>query len=166
MRKRHWVPAFAGTTVSSLALFANGLLAASIALADCLTLASHPEGQVLAALVLPPDNPSFSLTYVHSVTRTPVAEFYRVAGGDIVETQMRFAQHGPGLPTEADAGGTFTRSNDGFVVTMDRHFPAIVMQVHGDQSPRLVAAGRALDLAQWGPRALALTAAPGPCADR
>ena len=73
---------------------------------------------------------------------------------------MRFEQHGPGLPTEADAGGTFSHSDGRFVVTMDRRFQAIVMQVHRDQSPRLVAGTRSVDLAQWGNRALALGVIP------
>ena len=42
----------------------------------------------------------------HSVTRTPVDERYRVDGDAIVQTGIAFEQHGPGLPTEADAGGT------------------------------------------------------------
>ena len=135
-----------------------------IAHAACLTLAAHPDGARLAALTLPPDDPSFSLVYTHSVTRTPVTESYRIDGSTIVETEMRFEQHGPGLPTEADAGGTFTRADGSFVVTMNRRFPAIVMQVHRDQSPRLTAGTRTLDLAQWGNRALALGVIASPCA--
>ena len=132
--------------------------------AACLTLAAHPDGARLLLLALAPDDTTFSIVYLHSVTRTPVTELYRVDGSEFVETEMRFEQHGPGLPTEADAGGTFTRSEGRFVVTMDRRFPAIVMQVHRDQSPRLVAGTRMLDLAQWGNRALALGVIPGPCA--
>ncbi len=79
---------------------------------------------------------------MHSVTRTPVTERYRVEGSGIVETEMRFEQHGPGLPTEADAGGTFSRADGRFVVTMDRRFPEIVMQVHRDQAPRIMAGTR------------------------
>ena len=133
-------------------------------LAACLTLAAHPDGVRLSLLALPADDASFALVYTHSVTRTPVTELYRIDGSEIVETEMRFEQHGPGLPTEADAGGTFTRADGRFVVTMNRRFPAIVMQVHRDQSPRLIAGTRMLDLAQWGNRALALGVIPGPCA--
>jgi hypothetical protein len=132
--------------------------------AACLTLAGHPDGERFASLMLPPDDASFSLVYTHSVTRTPVTERYRADGSEIVETEMRFEQHGPGLPTEADAGGTFSRVDGRFVVTMDRRFSTIVMQVHGDQSPRLIAGTRTLDLAQFGNRALALGVIPGPCA--
>jgi hypothetical protein len=131
--------------------------------AACLTLAGHPDGATVASIALP-DGAPFSIVYTHSVTRTPVTELYRVEGGAIVETEMRFEHHGPGLPTEADAGGTFSRADGGFVVTMQRRLSGIVMQVHRDQSPRLVAGTRTLDLAQWGNRALALGVIPGPCA--
>ena len=144
-------------------LFA-ALLLPSLAGAACLTLAGHPDGARLSLLALPADDASFAVSYVHSVTRTPVRERYLVAGREIVETEMRFEQHGPGLPTEADAGGTFTRSDGVFVVTMDRRFAEIVMQVHADQSPRLTAGSRSIDLAQWGNRALMLAVLPGACA--
>jgi hypothetical protein len=131
--------------------------------AACLTLAGYPVGERLSLLALPPDDASFSIVYTHSVTRTPVTEKYRVAGSEIVETEMRFEQHGPGLPTEADAGGTFSRVDGRFVVTMDRRLPEIVMQVHRDQTPRITAGTHSIDLAQWGNRALTLGAIPGSC---
>ena len=130
----------------------------------CLTLTSHPEGRALADFPLPQNFAEFTISYVHSVTRTPVTERYVAVGSEIVETEMRFEQHGPGLPTEADAGETFTSSNGHFVVTMDRHFPVIVMQVHADQSPRLVAGTGSLELAQWGNRAVSLAVVSSPCA--
>jgi hypothetical protein len=142
------------------------LVASGSAQGACLTLASHPDGASLSLIALPAEDASFTITYVHSVTRTPVLERYAISGSDIVETEMRFEQHGPGLPTEADAGGTFSHGDGRFVVTMDRHFPTIVMQVHRDQSPRLVAGTRSFDLAQWGNRALVLGAIPGSCAGR
>jgi hypothetical protein len=147
--------------VGLVAVFLAGPPAAHAA---CLTLAGHPDGARLSALALPPDDTSFVLVYTHSVTRTPVTELYLVDGSEIVETEMRFEQHGPGLPTEADAGGMFTRAGGRFVVTMDRHLSEIVMQVHRDQSPRLVAGTRTVDLAQWGNRALILGVIPGLCA--
>jgi hypothetical protein len=149
--------------IAGAGLLAALLAASSASLAACLTLAGHPNGARLSLLALPPDDTSFSIVYTHSVTRTPVTELYRLDGSEIVETEMRFEQHGPGLPTEADVGGTFSRTDGRFAVTMDRRFPEIVMQVHRDQSPRLVAGTRSLDLAQWGNRALALGVIPGLC---
>jgi len=150
--------------IACVGLVTACLAGSPIAHAACLTLTAHPDGARLAALALPPDDTSFSLAYTHSVTRTPVTELYRSDGSTIVETEMRFEQHGPGLPTEADAGGTFSRADGRFVVTMDRRLPEIVMQVHRDQSPRLIAGTRMLDLAQWGNRALSLGVMAGPCA--
>jgi hypothetical protein len=139
------------------------LLFPCLANAACLTLGSHPDNAPLLQVALPADDPSFMITYVHSVTRTPVMERYAISGSEIVETEMRFEQHGPGLPTEADKGGTFSHGDGGFVVTMDRHFPTIVMRVHRDQSPRLATGTRSLDLAQWGNRALLLGVIADPC---
>ena len=139
------------------------MLLPSLANGACLTLASHPDGATLSLLALPAGDATFAITYVHSVTRTPVEERYRISGSEIIESEIRFEQHGPGLPTEADPGGTFARSDGRFIVTMDRHFPEIVMQVHADQSPRLSAGSRSIDLAQWGNRALTLGVVADPC---
>lgn len=154
------------------ALLIPGLfaVAAGAVQAGCLVLASHPEGGALARFDVGPAQaglPSaFTVTYLHSVTRTPVDERYRLEGATIVQTEIRFMQHGPGLPTEADAGGAWRRDGDLFVVSMARPHDAIAMRVHRDQSPRLTVAGdsRAIDLAQWGDRALVLRGQPQPCA--
>lgn len=141
------------------------LLFPSLANAACLTLSSYPDGAQLSRLALPAGEAPFTITYVHSVTRTPVEEHYRVSGSEIIESEIRFEQHGPGLPTEADPGGTFMRSDGRFVVTMDRHFARIVMQVHADQVPRLNTGTRSIDLAHWGNRALTLGVIAGICGE-
>jgi hypothetical protein len=137
--------------------------AAPAAAVDCLVLASHPDGKPLAQVEAP--RGTFAIAYVHSVTRTPVDERYRIERGGIVQTRLRFEQHGPGLPTEADAGGTFAREGDAYVVTMARELRTIAMRVHADQKWRLAVDGdpRAVDLAQWGNRAIALSARAGAC---
>jgi hypothetical protein len=140
-----------------------GLSLPGLAQAACLELASHPDGATLQRIALPAPAPDFAITYIHSVTRTPVEERYRVDGAAIVETQIAFSQHGPGLPTAADAGSTMRMVDGRIVVTMARSFDAIVMRVHADQSPQLQAAGRATDLAAWGNRALLLRAVAGAC---
>lgn len=133
--------------------------------ATCLAIDSHPEAMPLSRIALPASDPTFTLRYVHSVTRTPVDEDYRVDGSTIVQTAIRFAQHGPGLPTEADAGASWRVDANGITVTMNRRHETIAMRVHADQAPRLTAAGdaRPVELARWGNRALVLSAAPGDC---
>ena len=90
------------------------LLTAEIAAAACVAIASHPDGAPLATYGLAAREPVFTVTYVHSVTLTPVEERYRIDGSTTVETVIRFEQHGPGLPTEADAGEQWTRRGDRF----------------------------------------------------
>jgi hypothetical protein len=140
-----------------------GLALPGVALAACLELASHPDGATLERMALPAPAPEFTITYIHSVTRTPVEERYRVDGAGLVETQMTFSQHGPGLPTAADAGSTMQTVDGHIVVTMARSFDEIVMRVHADQSPQLHAAGRTTQLAAWGNRGLVLRAVAGTC---
>lgn len=136
-------------------LAAAGLMPA-MAWATCLAIAAHPDGRALDTI----DAATFDIRYVHSVTRTPVVERYRIDGAILRETSIAFREHGPGLPTEADPGQSFERTAEGFVVTTDRAFDTIVMRVHAEQSPRLEAAGGAVDLSRWGNRAIALRAAP------
>ena len=140
-----------------------GLALPGSALAACLELASHPDGATLERIVLPAPAPEFAISYLHSVTRTPVEERYRVDGASIIEAQMTFSQHGPGLPTAADTGGMMQTVDGRFVVTMMRRFDEIVMRVHAAQTPQLHAAAGATDLARWGNRALVLRASAGAC---
>jgi hypothetical protein len=107
-----------------------GMMVATGGEPACIALAAHPEGGVVAQFDVPAAAPWFTVAYVHSVTRTPVVERYRVDNGTIVQTEIRFAQHGPGLPTQADTGGAFERRDGQFVVTMARRFPVVVMRVH------------------------------------
>ena len=137
--------------------------AAAAAHGACVTLAP-PDGPPLAHIALDDRDPTFRVTYTHSVTRTPVDELYRVDGTRIVETEIRFVEHGPGLPTAPDAGGAFERRDGRFVVRGARSFDRIVMRVHADQHPTLEAGAQSLDLARYGNRALALTAHAGACA--
>ncbi len=140
-----------------------GVLAGDLAHAACLALTSDPDGAPLGLLALGGADPAFSVTYVHSVTRTPVDERYRVEFDSIVQTEIRFEQHGPGLPTAPDAGSRWTHDERGFAVTTNRRFERIVMRVHADQKPTLAAGPQAIALAQWGNRAIALAAVAGPC---
>jgi hypothetical protein len=143
-----------------------GLFAAGIAHAACIAVASSPDGERVAAVSLPAQAPVFTVTYVHSVTRTPVEERYRVDGDAIVETEIRFEQHGPGLPTEPDAGERWTRLGDRYVVTLNRRFLRVVMRIDAETRPTLSTDGQRVDLAQWGSRSLELKPIPEPCTQR
>ncbi len=148
---------FLRSVVATFAVLATlGLAPTTTDAAVCLTLVSSPDGLPLGSVSLRGDSPTFTLTYTHSVTLTPVEETYGASGDRLIETSIRFEQHGPGLPTEAGAGETWAQRDGAFVVTMARSFDEIPMRVHRDQSPALVADGQPLDLAQWGNRAIVL----------
>jgi hypothetical protein len=139
-----------------------GLFAVGMAQAACLSIAANPDGAPLARIALPPADAHFRVVYLHSVTRTPVEEQYRLDGDAIVQTEIAFEQHGPGLPTEPDPGGRWIQRDGRYVVTMNRRFPRRDASA-ADTQPMLGAAAYTLDLAQWGNRALELAAVPEPC---
>jgi hypothetical protein len=137
----------------AIVLGALALAASSVRAEGCLQLMAMPEARVLATL---PRADAFAMTYVHSVTRTPVDEVYHLDGDRLLQTSIAFVNHGPGLPTEADAGQSWREMGGRFVVTTSRPFERIRMRVHRDQSPRLTVAGDSVDLAQWGNRSIEL----------
>ncbi len=128
---------------------------------SCVTV-SAIDGSLLAAYPLAADG-DFALRYVHSVTRTPVEERYRVDGATLTQTELRFAEHGPGLPTAASSGEVWSREGDQFVVRMKRPLEGIRARVDPAQSPRLDAGAADVDLAQWGTRPIVLAARLGAC---
>ncbi len=130
----------------------------------CVTVSAMPDGPALAAWNVRAGD-EIRIRYVHSVTLSPVEERYRVAAGMLEQTEIRFEEHGPGLPTEADAspGASWSHEGGQFVVRLDRRFEGIVARVDPGQAPRLDIASRTVDLAQWGRRALRLSATAGRC---
>ena len=147
------------------ALFSLCFSLADVAAAACLVITARPAGSVLTVLALPPAAPQFILAYIHSVTRTPIRETYVVENLELSQTAIHFEQHGPGLPTGPATGETWQRDGTGWRVTMQRRFPEIAMRVDADQSPQIVTATVALDLAQWGNRSLLLRPGTGPICD-
>jgi len=153
------------TRCAPLVIVAGVLLAstAPLAHAACVALASGRGGAPLALVALDARGSVFRIHYIHSVTRTPVEERYVVEGDRIVQTEIRFEQHGPGLPTAPDEGGTFEQRDGTFIVRGRRTFDRIVMRVEPAQRPALTTAAQTLDLARWGRGALALTASAADC---
>ncbi|MFO1280954.1 MAG: DUF1850 domain-containing protein [Burkholderiales bacterium] len=151
----------AAVAMTALATTAGGATGA------CLAIDASRDQRALARVDLPSDSPVFTVTYIHSVTRTPVEERYRVDGATIVQESIRFEEHGPGLPTQADPGGGWRRDAKGTTVTMHRGLDSIAMRVDADQRPRLAhaAATAPLPLTQWDEGAIRLSARPGACAD-
>ncbi len=142
--------------------FAAGLGACADDPRPCVTLTAFVpgarEGERLLAVPLANPDAAFTMTYLHSVTRTPVTETYRATAEGMVQTAIRFEQHGPGLPTAPAAGERWTARDGGFELVMQRKLESVVIRVHDDQSPQLALDGRRIELARWGNRPLVLDA--------
>jgi hypothetical protein len=124
----------------------------------CLVVAEVAGGTALEVVPLDVDKPVFNITYVHSVTRTPVTETYRVDDDGITQTSISFTVPGSGLPTEGTPGEKWERRDGRTVVTMARPLAGIRMRVDPAQQPALYAAGKSYALAQWSGRSIALGA--------
>ncbi len=129
----------------------------------CVIVSAGTPGATLGAWPLPAEDAVLRLRYRHSVTLSPVEERYDVAGSTLVQTQIRFAEHGPGLPTQAEPGQAWSQEDGEFVLRLARPLDGIAARVDPAQQPTLAVGARTIDLAQWGRRAIHLTVRPGRC---
>jgi hypothetical protein len=98
-----------------------------------------------------------TLTYLHSVTHTPVRETLALGRDGFVQQRIEFTEHGPGMPTEALPGERFLRTSHGFVIeNMQRPVGILNMRVDPAQQQVLEAGGGAISLTRWGRQALRL----------
>jgi hypothetical protein len=137
------------------------LLAANLNAACALELLDSPGAARLARVPLAADR-AFALHYTHSVTLRPVESRYVVRANRIVQTAEVFDEHGPGMATDAGPGERLDRQPgaDGsrFVLSTDRVLPRLVVRLHPLPAFRLLVDEAAIDLAQWGARAVEIRA--------
>ena len=77
------------------------------------------------------DGDVFSVTFVHSVNKTPVSDVYEVRDGRIVLTGTVYYSFGAGVPDELGEGQKLTIREDGAMVVtgMDRDLTGVVYAV-------------------------------------
>ena len=80
-----------------------------------LVLSDEDSGEVYLKLPIS-DGGRFSLTYTHSVHKTPVTEVYEVRGKDIYVVEARFHTFGAGMQTEYPDGVELSYDDDGTIV--------------------------------------------------
>jgi len=70
------------------------------------------------------DGEQFSVSYIHSVNKSPVTEYYRIKDGNIYLTEQRFQAFGAGMET-SPAQGQNMRMEEGDIVIdgFSRHIP-------------------------------------------
>ncbi|MGO3207780.1 MULTISPECIES: DUF1850 domain-containing protein [unclassified Halomonas] len=99
---------------------------------------------------------SFSLTFIHSVSLTPVRDQYRIIGGDdndhrIMQTEERFIAHGQGLPSmenEPDAI-EFEHQDGQFILHLKRPIDKLIVRTDSRFKNRLQTGKTTIDLNQW-----------------
>ena len=127
----------------------------------CLEISSFPHRVLLGRYALP-ENGEFSLSFIHSVSRTPVRDDYRVDGFRIIQTAETFETHGAGLPSIVDETGvTGWEYRDGrFVVGMHRPIPRLIVRTDRNYRNHLSIGGVDVNLNAWEDQALEVAVAP------
>ena len=130
--------AAAAVIIAAAALFLPGR--------ECLVVRTG-SGRIAVLFPLGKDDPAFILSWRHSVTREPCAEYYRrVAGGGIELYRTVFKGLGAGLPF-GDEGGTVSLQDGAIVIDgLHRSLPRIVLAVLPLTEHRLAVGGRDLDI--------------------
>lgn len=115
------------------------------------------DGHEVARLPAGPDG-AFSLSFIHSVSRTLVIDQYRVEAGQIVQTAEVFQAHGAGLPSIAnDMDATGWRHEDGhFILDMRRPTGPIPLRIQAQFRNTFHTTDTDLPLASLGYSALTL----------
>ncbi len=128
---------------------------------QCLAISRFPSQLTLGHYPLPEDG-VFSLSFIHSVSHTPVRDHYQAIDCRIVQTAETFQAHGAGLPSGTDEpGATGWEQHDGhFVIRMQRPIPGLIVRTDRNYSNRLLIGGREINLNAWADQALELAIVP------
>jgi len=127
-------------------------------LTPCLVVRTFPGQSELGRYPLGSGN-GFSLSFVHSVSVTPVTDRYEVVKNKIVQTSETFMAHGAGLPSSADEPGglRWTQENNEFCLTMVRPIEKLVVRTDRNYKNRLIIEDRTVNLNQWEDQALLIS---------
>nr|WP_251068293.1 DUF1850 domain-containing protein [Marinobacter sp. C7] len=137
-----------------LLLLAGVLASAGDLQADGLEISQYREGRVLTCV--PVIDAEFELSFIHSVSLTPVTDYYRLIKsptGDLTikQTAEVFVAHGQGLPSlvnEPDAT-SFEHRNGQFILKMDRKIGRLIVRTDQRFKNRLHTGNSTINLNQW-----------------
>lgn len=92
---------------------------------------------------------SFKLSFIHSVSLSPVYEFYRIEDDSIVLYETDYSYSSAGLPTEVEEGERLIIEKDRFRLTnMNRVFKKINYGIVKDWEFKLYIRGKEYDLSK------------------
>lgn len=120
-----------------------------------LAISQFPGGMELLRLDLDGES-GFSLSFIHSVSKTRVVDVYAIQQGEIVQTSERFRAHGAGLPSHPGEPGGISWEREGgeFVLRMVRPIPKLVVRTDRNYQNRLILGNEIVNLNQWEDQAL------------
>lgn len=119
-----------------------------------LNLEDYRADKILACYPL--KRPDFSLSFIHSVSLSPVTDRYQITGSDqdnlhILQTEEEFVTHGQGLPSltnEPDAV-YFEKKQDSFILHLNRPIPDLIVRLDTRFKNRLHLDHHIINLNQW-----------------
>lgn len=120
-----------------------------------LVVTQFPEQRELGRYCLGPEG-TFSLSFIHSVSKTRVTDVYEARSGKIIQTKEIFKAHGAGLPsnTAEPNGISWEKTEDSFILHMERPIPKLVVRTDKVYQNRLILTSEIIDLNQWHDQAL------------
>lgn len=84
------------------------------------------------------DSSYFALSFVHSVSETPVVDYYRLdKQNNIIQIAERFEHHGAGLPSNVTEGTEWQHRNGYFWLSMQRPIKQLIIRTDIDYQNRL-----------------------------
>ena len=127
----------------------------------CLAISRFPSQLTLGHYQLPEDG-VFSLSFIHSVSHTPVRDHYQAIDWRIIQTAETFQAHGAGLPSGADEPGAtgWEHHNGHFIIHMQRPISRLIVRTDRNYRNRLHMGGREINLNAWEDQALELAIVP------
>lgn len=141
-------------TAWPLLMLAGAFALAGNVSAAGLEISQYRENRILTCV--PVVDQRFELSFIHSVSLTPVTDYYRLTGPQkdglaIEQTAEVFFAHGQGLPSlvnEPDAT-SFERRNGQFILKMNRDIGQLIVRTDKRFKNRLHTGRTTIDLNQW-----------------
>ena len=105
------------------------------------------------------DKDTFEISFIHSVSLSPVYEYYRIEDGNIVLYETDFSYSSAGLPTETEGEEKLIMEKDKFkLVNMNRTFKEINYGIVKEWDFKLYIKGKEYNLSKmFGTRRVIIT---------
>ena len=88
----------------------------------CLILKNGDTGKTLAVYPVE-EGTEFSVTFIHSVNKSPVTDVYEIHNGDIYVIKTIYYSFGAGVQTEIEEGQTLEYGEDGSMIVSGFNLP-------------------------------------------